>query len=66
MWLNVRVRPILYCPRRELDGLTFSLRSLLVQGLSVAYAATHVRISANVTGDFGNVTDLGLGAGLRG
>ena len=25
-----------------------------------------VRISANVTGDFGNVTDLGLGAGLRG
>ena len=24
-----------------------------------------VRISANVTGDFGNVTDLGLGAGLR-
>ena len=41
MWLNVRVRPILYCPRRELDGLTFSLRSLLVQGLSVAYAATH-------------------------
>jgi len=25
-----------------------------------------VRISANVTGDFGIVTDLGLGAGLRG
>jgi len=25
-----------------------------------------LRISANVTGDFGNVTDLGLGAGLRG
>lgn len=25
-----------------------------------------VRISANVTGDFGNVTDLRLGAGLRG
>jgi hypothetical protein len=25
-----------------------------------------VRISANVTGDFGNVTDLELGAGLRG
>ena len=25
-----------------------------------------VRISANVTGDFGNVTDLGDGAGLRG
>jgi hypothetical protein len=25
-----------------------------------------VRISANVTGDFGNVTDLGLGAVLRG
>jgi len=25
-----------------------------------------VRISANVTGDFGNVTDLGLSAGLRG
>jgi len=25
-----------------------------------------VRISANVTGDFGNVTDPGLGAGLRG
>ena len=24
-----------------------------------------VRISANVTGDFGNVTGLGLGAGLR-
>jgi hypothetical protein len=24
-----------------------------------------VRISANVTGDFGNVTDPGLGAGLR-
>jgi len=26
----------------------------------------NVRISANVTGDFGNVTDLGGGAGLRG
>jgi len=26
----------------------------------------NLRISANVTGDFGNVTDLGLGAGLRG
>jgi hypothetical protein len=25
-----------------------------------------LRISANVTGDFGNVTDLELGAGLRG
>ncbi|MGJ5843039.1 hypothetical protein [Microvirgula aerodenitrificans] len=25
-----------------------------------------LRISANVTGDFGNVTDLGLNAGLRG
>jgi hypothetical protein len=25
-----------------------------------------MRISANVTGDFGNVTDLRLGAGLRG
>jgi hypothetical protein len=25
-----------------------------------------LRIPANVTGDFGNVTDLGLGAGLRG
>jgi hypothetical protein len=25
-----------------------------------------MRISANVTGDFGNVTDLGFGAGLRG
>jgi hypothetical protein len=25
-----------------------------------------LRISANVTGDFGNVTDLGFGAGLRG
>lgn len=25
-----------------------------------------LRISANVTGDFGNVTDLRLGAGLRG
>ena len=25
-----------------------------------------VRISANVTGDFGNVTDFGVGAGLRG
>jgi hypothetical protein len=25
-----------------------------------------VRISANVTGDFGNVTDPRLGAGLRG
>ena len=24
-----------------------------------------MRISANVTGDFGNVTDLGLGAGLH-
>ena len=29
-------------------------------------AIMYVRISANVTGDFGNVTDLGLGAGLRG
>jgi len=28
--------------------------------------ARQVRISANVTGDFGNVTDWGLGAGLRG
>jgi len=25
-----------------------------------------LRISANVTGDFGNVTDLRIGAGLRG
>ena len=28
--------------------------------------AVLLRISANVTGDFGNVTDLGFGAGLRG
>ena len=28
--------------------------------------ADRLRISANVTGDFGNVTDPGLGAGLRG
>jgi hypothetical protein len=27
---------------------------------------TLLRISANVTGDFGNVTDPRLGAGLRG
>ena len=26
----------------------------------------HLRISANVTGDFGNMTDFGVGAGLRG
>ena len=32
----------------------------------VGTQASLVRISANVTGDFGNVTDLGLGAGLRG
>lgn len=31
-----------------------------------APALLTVRISANVTGDFGNVTDLGDGAGLRG
>ena len=29
-------------------------------------ACPQLRISANVTGDFGNVTDLGDGAGLRG
>lgn len=29
-------------------------------------ARWRLRISANVTGDFGNVTDLRLGAGLRG
>ena len=28
--------------------------------------ARQLRISANVTGDFGNVTDLGSDAGLRG
>jgi hypothetical protein len=41
MWLDDRVRPTLYCPRHELRDLTFSLRCLLVQGLPVAYAATH-------------------------
>jgi hypothetical protein len=38
---------------RALAGVRFSLEFT-------------VRISANVIGDFGNVTDLGLGAGLRG
>jgi len=36
-------------------------------GEAVAWSESQVRlrISANVTGDFGNVTDLRLGAGLR-
>ncbi|MBI3156020.1 MAG: hypothetical protein HYZ20_11475 [Burkholderiales bacterium] len=37
-----------------------------VHGQLTAYRHGMVRISANVTGDFGNVTDPRLGAGLRG
>ena len=37
-----------------------------LKGVVDARADGQVRISANVTGDFGNVTDLGSGAGLRG
>ena len=40
--------------------MTLSLLVLEAPGV------VHVRISANVTGDFGNVTDFGVGAGLRG
>ena len=37
-----------------------------LQSRQVGPEISQLRISANVTGDFGNVTDLGLGAGLRG
>ena len=32
----------------------------------VALNESHMRISANVTGDFGNLTDFGVGVGLPG
>ena len=39
---------------------------VVISGTKSARSKDMLRISANVTGDFGNVTDLGLGAGLRG
>jgi hypothetical protein len=44
------------------DGTVADVR--VAQALQVEPGT--MRISANVTGDFGNVTDLGIGAGLRG
>ncbi len=44
---------------REMFDLTATLEQ--IHG-----ATAMLRISANVTADFGNVTDLGVGAGLRG
>ena len=43
------------------------LRVRLSEGLGRTFIANAelMRISANVTADFGNVTDLGFGAGLR-
>jgi hypothetical protein len=37
-----------------------------VAGIDLRTLQRWMRISANVTGDFGNVTDPRLGAGLRG
>ena len=46
----------------RLDGMVHALEDQA----STTAAAELLRISANVTGDFGNVTDPRLGAGLRG
>ena len=49
----------------RLFGPLLNLRIGVRLALAFSGVFMLMRISANVTGDFGNVTGLGLGAGLR-